>query len=556
MKKENFLKLTMAFVITLSIFMTSCTAKIAEIYLAGNTTTPATTGKPAQPGQPPQPPPPPPPPAAPPAQPPQPPAPPPAAPPPAPQQAPPVVSAPVPAVPKTTNSSPFLGTVILGSPTSESITFSLMNSVITDAYIEYGKSQGNYTLHTGVNTLQKDLPLEIKIANLEKDTQYYYRVCHQVSGSPDFSAGTDSTFHTQRAVGSTFSFGVQGDSHPERDKQMFNADLYRLNISNVKANDPDFYFTLGDDFMIDNLIGAKTLSDQTVGKVYSRQRDYLGVGGSPLFLVNGNWERGEKYMLDGTANNPAVFAGKARTEYFPLPDPGGFYSGDTETVPFVGLPKDYYAWTWGDALFVVIDFYWHSPTPVDNTPNVGPPPSGTTPTQRKNMWDITLGDAQYKWFEQTLASSTAKHKFIFSHHVLGTGRGGIENASLYEWGGKNSSGVWEFDKMRPGWDLPIQQLMAKYDVTIFFQGHDHLFARQELDGVTYQEVPNPADYSYTAFNRDAYKSGDILPNSGFLNVTVSTDQVKVDYIGAYLPKDETASRKNGQVTYSYTIPNK
>ena len=46
--------------------------------------------------------------------------------------------------------------------------------------------------------------------------------------------------------------------------------------------------------------------------------------------------------------------------------------------------------------------------------------------------------------------------------------------------------------------------MAKYGVTIFFQGHDHLFAHQQLDGVTYQALPNPADYTYSAFNSDAY----------------------------------------------------
>jgi hypothetical protein len=68
-------------------------------------------------------------------------------------------------------------------------------------------------------------------------------------------------------------------------------------------------------------------------------------------------------------------------------------------------------------------------------------------------------------------------------------------------GGKNQNGTWEFAEKRPGWRLPIHQLMVKNGVTIFFQGHDHLFARQELDGVIYQETPNPADNTYLAFNR-------------------------------------------------------
>ena len=48
----------------------------------------------------------------------------------------------------------------------------------------------------------------------------------------------------------------------------------------------------------------------------------------------------------------------------------------------------------------------------------------------------------------------------------------------------------------------------------------------------------------------------ILPNSGFVNVTVSDEQVKVDYISSYLPQDESETRHNGQLTYSYTIPGK
>ena len=58
--------------------------------------------------------------------------------------------------------------------------------------------------------------------------------------------------------------------------------------------------------------------------------------------------------------------------------------------------------------------------------------------------------------------------------------------------------------------------MVKNKVTIFFQGHDHLFAKQELDGIIYQTVPNPADDTYSAFNKEAYTTGTILPNSGYL----------------------------------------
>lgn len=171
----------------------------------------------------------------------------------------------------------------------------------------------------------------------------------------------------------------------------------------------------------------------------------------------------------------------------------------------------------------------------------------------RNQWNITLGEAQYAWLKKTLETSTAKYKFVFAHHVMGTGRGAIEVADGYEWGGKDPRGQATFKDKRPTWDLPIHQLMAKTGVTIFFQGHDHLFARQEKDGVIYQEVPNPADLTYTAFNKDAYRSGDVLPNAGHLLVTVSPDEARIDYVRSFLPKDENASQKDGTVAFSYTV---
>ena len=107
------------------------------------------------------------------------------------------------------------------------------------------------------------------------------------------------------------------------------------------------------------------------------------------------------------------------------PVPDGFYSGDTMQVPGVGLVRDYYSFEWGDALFVVIDPYWHSPVPVVNgVPGV---------EKTKDAWEATIGDEQYAWFKSTLEKSRAKYKFVFEHHVLGTGRGAAALVHTYEW---------------------------------------------------------------------------------------------------------------------------
>lgn len=89
--------------------------------------------------------------------------------------------------------------------------------------------------------------------------------------------------------------------------------------------------------------------------------------------------------------------------------------------------------------------------------------------------------------------------------------------------------------------------MADNQVTIFFQGHDHIFARQELDGVIYQTLPEPANPNYSWENVEAYKSGDKYPNSGHLRVTVSPGGVTVDYIRSYLDRPD-------EVAFTYTVP--
>lgn len=415
--------------------------------------------------------------------------------------------------------------VILGRPTDRSIVLSVLSTTDADARVTYGAELGVFSATTDVRTLSADVPSEFELGALKTDTRYCYRLMGR--GPTPLAEGV---FRTQRAPGSTFTFGVQGDSHPERPGKMFDAGLYAVTLRNVAKEAPDFYLTLGDDFSIERLIERHALSQAAVDEVYARQREFLGEVGrfASLFLVNGNHEQAALCNLDGTADNGAVFAGRARTKFFPLPAPDTFYMGNGEPVANIGLLRDYYAWTWGDALFVVVDPYWHSPVAVDNK-------AGTRQHEKGSRQGGTLGDAQYRWLTGTLTESKARWKFVFAHHVNGTGRGGIECASQGEWGRK------------------IHSLLVRTGVTIFFQGHDHLFARQELDGVVYQSCPNPADPTYQAFNREAYRSGDILPNSGHVRVTVSPKKVNVEYIRSWLPKDEAPERRNGETAFQYAI---
>ena len=459
--------------------------------------------------------------------------------------------------------------IILGRPTDDSIVVHVLAETGTDVFVEYGEASGQYGNRTDVTESSLDGTAEVVLKDLDANTAYFYRIHYRAVDDLESRIGEEYSFWTQRPKGSTFSFGVQGDSHPERLGVMYSPDLYARTMERVAGDRPDLYFMLGDDFSISNLMpdfyqGDRTaLNQQIVDNVYLNQRNFLSTmaHSTALFMVNGNHEEARGHFLSTPLHDVSIFAGSARTRFFPLPAPDGFYSGSSESVPGIGLLKDYYAFEWGDALFVMIDPYWSSPVPVGNSGGMGGGGMGPgfgeewdrLTTRAPDRWASTMGDAQYQWFRETLAGSDAKYKFVFTHHVLGVGRGGIELARDYEWGGYGTDGNWEFDEQRPNWELPIHQLMVKNGVTIFFQAHDHIFVRQELDGIIYQSVPNPADDTYTARNRNAYLSGDALDNSGYLNVMVSPEQVKVDYIRSYLPEHELGGRKHGEIAYSYLV---
>ena len=132
----------------------------------------------------------------------------------------------------------------------------------------------------------------------------------------------------------------------------------------------------------------------------------------------------------------------------------------------------------------------------------------------------------------------------------------MEVAGFYEWGGNNADGSWGFDQQRPGWAMPIHQLLVANHVTAVFHGHDHIFVKQELDGIIYQEVPQPSTSRSNATDSAAeygYINGDVLGSSGHLRVTVTPDEVNVEYVRSYLPEVEQPRQKNGQVDYEYRI---
>lgn len=452
--------------------------------------------------------------------------------------------------PTPTPASVFTGNTVLGSPTDTAIAIKLFSADQNGSMsIEYGTQSGAYDKSTASAALVAGQPLLVMLSGLNANTTYYYRANFQPTGGV-LGVGTEYTFHTARPKGSAFTFTLQADSHLDENSSL---DQYRTTLANVLADKPDFHIDLGDTFMTEKYAApliatvAPAPDQATVNRRYIYERGNFGrvTHSVPLFLVNGNHDGELGWLNTGTSGQVLpVWATLARQNYFANPTPGTFYSADSYLEPLVGLRASWYAWHWGDALFVALDPYWNSAVQAS-----------------KDGWNLTLGERQYKWLAATLAASTATYKFVFVHNLVGgldgQMRGGVEAAPYFEWGGKSLDGSNAFAALRPGWEMPIHQLLVKHKVTAVFHGHDHLYAKQTLDGIVYQEVPQPSALNNTNGPLLSllyhYNSGTILSNSGHLRVTVAPTGVTTEYVRSWLPASENATQKNRQVDDRWTV---
>ena len=195
-------------------------------------------------------------------------------------------------------------------------------------------------------------------------------------------------------------------------------------------------------------------------------------------------------------------------------------------------------------MFVVLDVYRNDCYSADSA--------------KPANWDWTLGLPEYTWLKNTLEEAR-RNTNLFLRITLAANP--EEELCLPNClNGEAITRIWfiSLPTQRPGWAKPIHQLFVDNGVNVFFQGHDHLFAHEVLDSVTYQEVPMAADSTYLkgmVANGDAYVS-DTLDASGHMRVTVTPSCVTVDYVRAWLPADTLSGiHHNREVAFSYTIGN-
>ncbi len=270
-----------------------------------------------------------------------------------------------------------------------------------------------------------------------------------------------------------------------------------------------------------------------------------------MFLIPGNHEQKENWHVAGTPNDAGdpvdslpIIGTKAQKKYFPMPQPGGFYTGDTALEPLLGgdqYKESYYAWTWGDALFMVIDPYWYTTSkPYVNDPGGGE----TNGTGTGDAWSWTLGQTQFNWVKTTLQNSNATYKFVFTHQMPTDaslnnqedyGHAGANHVNLVEMGGYDEDGTtYSWATRRAGWGSePLHTIFNNYGVDAVFHGHDHQYAYEKKDNVVYLSMPVAGwGNNGSGFNMYTAGSGYTIatqPNCGHVLVTVAPDETTVQY---------------------------
>ena len=258
------------------------------------------------------------------------------------------------------------------------------------------ESIGSVTVLTDPPRVVKSPPNqihEVSVTGLEPGRRYRYKVT-----SGEFNASGE--FATAPGPSAPFSFIVFGDSRS-------NASSHRRVVERIRREVPDFLLGTGD--MVNE--GA---SDFDWQQFFDIEREILSE--NVLYPSLGNHDRQGRGR---TADN--------YRQLFSLP----------ENSP---NPERYYAFTYGNSRFLILD---------------------------SNSYSFALTD-QTAWIEQQLQAArldrSIEHIFVSMHHPP-------FSISLH--GGQS--------ELREAWT----PLFAKYQVAAVFSGHDHVYSRAQRDGVRY-----------------------------------------------------------------------
>lgn len=274
----------------------------------------------------------------------------------------------------------------------------------SDSAVEFGT---NTALGTVVRNAARVTEHVLRLEELQPDTTYYYRV--RGSDGAIEVVSPIASFRTLKMSG-PIQFVVLGDSGSGYSAQ--------LQIANVmRQANPDLVLHAGDVIypsFTTSLVDIRCLS------IYRPQ-----MKSTPFYFTIGNHDlyAGPKHYLNAfslpTNNVPLEMHSAAGTS-----------------------PEHYYSFDHGDAHFTVLF-----------VPYI-------------NQYQLEIGDTQYRWFTNDLATTTKQWKFLLFHVPMDT-------SSLHRFDDYNRNGVWDGLEIKRA----ILPEAARHGVQLVFAGHDHVYER-------------------------------------------------------------------------------
>lgn len=412
-----------------------------------------------------------------------------------------------------------------------------------------------------VHQLASPNPTEVVVGGFQADSDLYLQCQFRRPPDREWIVRPVRRVHTARSPGQAFHVVLIADSHVvEHHRDGWLRNLGRTSAM-VLGDRPDFMIFLGDE-PCPKRTGDQT-GDVSQERAFTRWREWREAWAPvlatvPSFLTLGNHEGECGYHQVFWRYSDTTYLQRwatiARKRYClnPLSDT---YPEGGENEGWIGEGADqgnrsplqnYFAWTWGDALFVVLD--------VGRYTNV----RGKAPAKVKE-W--TLGPAQLQWLEQVLTTSRARWKFVAGHHLVGG----------YAW---NSSGVRHGQHVygrgggryaRVGEQARITDIMKRAGAKFFLYGHDHVFAHQQAEGIHFvctarPTLLNPKWWSAPGW-KEAYGDAaarnphDFYGAIGYTRLTISPQRVQFEFIRAGTdPRGvENVSQQEGEVIHAFSV---
>jgi hypothetical protein len=449
----------------------------------------------------------------------------------------------------------FWGKELLCRPRIGGVDVNIIPHVATDAYVQWGTDGVSFPSSSAVANVAAKASANLAITGLQTDTPYFYRLRYRPSGGGAYATGQTHEFRSMPALTQDARIAVTTDIHVTNSVALgldTHMALLESSLAYMAGHEPNGYhlwMDLGDLVVIRAQRIAFDLDE--VEQRYREAREYIDVIGSvvPFVLVRGNHEEVNGWDYNGTANNTAIWSGKALLKWFPPPLPDAYYSGNTTSFPNLGIPGDYFAFDVGPMRFRCLDPYLFSTT----RPHNGHGETGGS----QNGWDWTIGQQQYDWLWNDLTGETAPYSVLAIHHLTSCydlpgywyGRGGIEVAKhsvagrpSFEWGGENAAGANQLATKRPGYAHgPIHDMLAATGNQVVLKGHDHFHARQQIDDMIYLTLAKPDDtaqhtgdlwgWRYSCFYPEALST--MFEDSGFLSILAGESAASFRYIQTF-----------------------